>query len=110
MAILPLVAGLFGALPSLGLKTYLTIAALIILSLTALTGYVKGRAGEAAAIAENNLTWTTKLQTAKDDHARELAEARRLAAAEPATPADRAERLRLCRASPTCRDRGPGKR
>lgn len=112
--VLPLIASLFGALPSPGLKTFLTLAGALTITLIALTCYIAGKAGKdeavMAAITQTNLEWSLKLQTVKDEHARTLAEARRAAALEPPTPADRAERLQLCRTSPTCRERGAGKK
>ena len=110
MGFLPLLASFLGWMPSLGPRGFMVIAGAIILGLVGLTGYIKGSARTGEAVAETNLEWTTKLQKAKDDHATELSEVRRAAAAEPTTPADRAERVRLCRESPTCRERGSAKK
>ena len=101
--------GLFGLIPGLGLKSYLAIAGVIILGLIGAIGYTAGSGGKReaidAAIAENDLHWTNHLQAERDRNANELTAARRAGAAESDTPADAAERLRICESSATCRDR-----
>ncbi len=53
-----------------------------------------------------DLHWQTELTKANQTHAQTLEVARRAADRVAATPDDRAERMRVCRESPTCRDRG----
>jgi hypothetical protein len=59
-----------------------------------------------AAAQARDLHWQTEIMKANQTHAQALAAARQAADAVAATPDDRAERLRICRQSPTCRDRG----
>jgi uncharacterized membrane protein len=60
----------------------------------------------AAAAQARDLHWQTEITKANQTHAQALAAARQAADAVAATPDDRAERLLICRQSPTCRDRG----
>ena len=59
-----------------------------------------------AAAQARDLHWQTEIMKANQTHAQALAAARQAADAVAATPDDRAERLLICRQSPTCRDRG----
>jgi hypothetical protein len=59
-----------------------------------------------AAAQARDLHWQTEIMKANQTHAQALAAARQAADAVAATPDDRAERMRVCRQSPTCRDRG----
>ena len=60
----------------------------------------------AAAAQARDLHWQTEIMKANQTHAQALAAARQAADAVAPTPDDRAERLLICRQSPTCRDRG----
>ena len=60
----------------------------------------------AAAAQARDLHWKSEIMKANQTHAQALAAARQAADAVAATPDDRAERLLICRQSPTCRDRG----
>jgi len=53
-----------------------------------------------------DLHWQTEITKANQAHGQKLEAARAAADAVSGTPADRAERLRVCQASPSCRDRG----
>ncbi len=53
-----------------------------------------------------DLHWQTEITKANQTHAEKLEAARKAAEAVAGTPADHAERVRVCRQSPTCRDRG----
>ena len=59
-----------------------------------------------AAAQARDLHWQTEITKANQTHAQLLTAARQAADAVAATPDDRAERLLICRQSPTCRDRG----
>lgn len=67
-------------------------------------GYMHGADGKSAAVERCNLAWTTQIDEKNDELTEARARAKAAADAEPATPADAAERLRLCGKSPTCRD------
>ncbi len=58
-----------------------------------------------AAVAARDLHWQSQIQKANETHERNLQAAAWAADTVPATPADRAERLRVCQQSPTCRER-----
>lgn len=81
------------------------LAAVAGVGLILLYGYHLGSRGLDAAVIERDLEWVTKYNEANDqlDALREAA--RRAAEGELPTPADRVERVRLCKASATCRDR-----
>jgi hypothetical protein len=53
-----------------------------------------------------DLQWKTEIVDANQIHTAKLDAARKAADAVTGTPADSAERLRICQQSPTCRDRG----
>ena len=59
-----------------------------------------------AAAQARDLHWQTEIMKANQTHAQALAAAHQAADAVAPTPDDRAERLLICRQSPTCRDRG----
>ena len=59
-----------------------------------------------AAAQARDLHWQSEIMKANQTHAQALAAARQAADAVAATPDDRAERMLICRQSPTCRDRG----
>jgi hypothetical protein len=61
---------------------------------------------ERNAIAGRDAEWTRLLAQKERDHEARVAAAVAAAEYEPDLPADYAERLRVCRASSTCRDRG----
>ena len=58
-----------------------------------------------AAKTARDTHWQTELTKANLTHAQKLEAARRAAELVAGTPDDRAERLRVCQQSPTCRDR-----
>jgi hypothetical protein len=58
-----------------------------------------------AAKVERDAHWQSEITKANKAHEQNLEAARRAADRVGGTPADRAERLRLCQQSPTCRDR-----
>jgi hypothetical protein len=60
----------------------------------------------AAAAQARDLHWQTEITKANETHAQALITARQAADTVAATPDDRAERMLICRQSPTCRDRG----
>jgi hypothetical protein len=64
------------------------------------------RSAVVAAAQARDLYWQSEIMKANQAHAQTLTAARQAADAVAATPDDRAERLRVCRQSPTCRDRG----
>jgi hypothetical protein len=79
------------------------LAALASVGLLILYGYHLGSDGKAAAVAERDLEWVTKINEA-NNQLQALREAAKHAADRvPPTPHDRAARLRLCAKSPTCR-------
>lgn len=82
------------------------LALLATVGLLVFCGYHIGSEGKAAAVAERDLQWTRTIKEKTDELDTLRERARRAADAEPASPAVRAERLRLCKQSPTCRDRG----
>lgn len=69
-------------------------------------GYSNGVNGKDAAVANRDLQWQQQIREQNDELQRLRARAREAADRVTPTPADRAERLRLCQQSPTCRDRG----
>ena len=60
---------------------------------------------EANAIAGRDGYWQAKLRQESEAHEKAIAAALAAAEAEPDTPADMAERLRICASSPTCRNK-----
>ena len=58
-----------------------------------------------AAVIARDTHWQTEITKANQTHAEKLEAARRAAERVAGTPDDRAQRLRLCQQSPTCRDR-----
>ena len=95
-----------GLIPGLGPTAYLAIALLATHGLTYGYGYFRGNEGKAAALVARDLEWQILLEQERNSHADALSTARKAAEAELPTPADRAERMRLCKQSPTCRERG----
>lgn len=80
------------------------LAVLAVAGLIGLYGYHLGARGLDAAVAERDLEWIKEIGEQNYEMERE-AERVRLAGDDVApTPADRDERMRLCAASPTCRD------
>ena len=57
------------------------------------------------AVVARDLHWESELTKANESHAKKLVAARQVADTVLATPDDRAERLRVCQQSPTCRER-----
>lgn len=70
-----------------------------------LHGYMIGADGKGAAIAKRDLHWHQEIEKERLAHEEEQRRARLAGEMEPPTPADRAQRVRLCGESPTCRDR-----
>jgi hypothetical protein len=60
------------------------------------------------AEAGRDAHWQNVLRQKERENDARVAAAQEAADAEPDVPADRAERLRLCRQSPTCRSRNGG--
>jgi hypothetical protein len=81
------------------------LAAIVIGTLAAAV-YLHMRGQMKAERIACNLDWKTEITDANQIHSGKLAEARKAAEAVTGTPADRAERVRICQQSPTCRDRG----
>jgi hypothetical protein len=83
------------------------IAALgLLVSHGALYAYVRVKAHDEKvyALLLRDLEWKEEIEKEKEAHAAQIKQALDKAAGEPATPADAAQRLQLCRKSPTCRD------
>lgn len=80
------------------------LAAVAVVALIWGHGYWTGSEGKDAAVAERDLHWIKKLSEQHHEQQRASERARLAANRVSDTPADRAERLRLCRESPTCRD------
>ena len=96
------------AIPGFGPKTFMAVASVLLAGLIGGGCYLWGRGNTQAEIAANDIRWIIELQKVKQTHANELRDARRAAELEPPTPDDRAERLQLCRQSPTCREHSAG--
>jgi len=82
------------------------LLAAIVIGTPAAAVYLHMRGQVKAERIACNLDWKTEITDANQIHTAKLAEARKAAEAVTGTPADRAERLRICQQSPTCRDRG----
>jgi hypothetical protein len=98
------------AIPGIGPKTIMTISAIMIVGGFGFVCYMKGQDGKQAALAQQKLEFVEAQKTERAKHAEELRAARQAGEAEPPLAADRAERLRQCGKSPTCRERGSGQK
>lgn len=95
-----------GLVPGLGPTAFIALALVFSHTMIGGYGYMRGSEGKKEALAKRDLKWTLQLQQERNAHDDALSTARKAAEAELPTPADRAERLRLCKKSPTCRDGG----
>jgi hypothetical protein len=98
------------AIPGIGPKTIMAIGAVMIVGGFGFVCYMKGQDGKEAALVQQKLEFTRAQQTERAKHAEELRAARQAGEAEPPLAADRAERLRQCGKSPTCRERSSGQK
>jgi hypothetical protein len=94
-----------GLSPKLMMGVAAVLAALVVIGGPAGAVWLHMRGEVVAERQARDLHWRNELTKANETHAQKLAAARQAAEAVPATPDDRALRLRVCEQSPTCRDR-----
>jgi hypothetical protein len=92
--------------PAITIALLASLLAAIVIGTPAAAVYLHMRGQVKAERIACNLDWKTEITDANQIHTTKLADARKAAEAVAGTPADRAERLRICQQSPTCRDRG----
>lgn len=102
----PLLRWVAPALPAKA-TLYLIAALGLLASHGAVAGYVwvQGYKARVEAVASAKADFRETLAKEKEAHDNRVAAAIAAAEAEPATSPDRAERVRQCAASPSCRDR-----
>jgi hypothetical protein len=94
-----------GLPPQLTAALGVLLLALITIGGPALAVYIHMRGAITAAELRRDMHWKDEIARANADHQTRLEAALAAADDEPATPVDRAERLRACQQSPSCRDR-----
>lgn len=82
------------------------LAALVIAVGPAGLVWLSARGEIKAATDARDLHWQTEISKANEAHAEAIVAAHKAAETVAATPDDRAERLRVCKQSPSCRERG----
>jgi hypothetical protein len=97
-------------LPGMSPKLMMVLAGLLV-ALVVIGGpagvvWLSARGEIKAAAQARDLHWQTEITKANQAHAEALVAAHKAAETVPATPDDRTERLRLCKQSPSCRERG----
>jgi hypothetical protein len=102
----PLLGSLLpGLSPTLMIGLAAALAALVAIGGPAGAVWLHMRGEVTAERQARDLHWRNELTKANETHAKLLTAARQAAETVPATPDDRALRMRVCEQSPTCRER-----
>lgn len=81
------------------------LAAIATVGIVWLHGYMIGSQGKGAAVAARDSQWVTEISETNNDINEARRRARNAADRVGPTPIDSAQRMQLCRQSPTCRER-----
>lgn len=100
-----LLAPLAGVVPWLGPRSGLILALLAAIGIAGAWAYTEHREALSEAVASRDAHWQKKIRKANERHERDIEEASDAAESTPPIPDTPDWAERLCKQSPTCRDR-----